>query len=70
MNDSFDNATSFDSRWKDDGLGWHGRQGAEGKSFDGAAESKPAWQELGETLKRYVEGYACGYVCAGGSRSR
>mmetsp|Transcript_4940 Transcript_4940/g.10616 ORF Transcript_4940/g.10616 Transcript_4940/m.10616 type:complete len:83 (+) Transcript_4940:291-539(+) len=69
MSDSFD-AASFDSRWRDDGLGWHGRRGADGKqgANDGGSDDdgkRPGWVRLAEMARRYVEGYACGRACAG-----
>ncbi len=66
MSDSFD-AASFDSRWRDDGLGWHGRRGADGKQGaddSGSDDGKPGWERLDEMVRRYVEGYACGRACA------
>mmetsp|Transcript_22898 Transcript_22898/g.55208 ORF Transcript_22898/g.55208 Transcript_22898/m.55208 type:complete len:91 (+) Transcript_22898:76-348(+) len=71
-NESFDDVASFDSRWRDDGLGWHGRRGADG---DAAAENESkesafGLATLGEAIRRYVEGYACvGNACSAGGLS-
>eukprot|EP00579_Thalassiosira_antarctica_P007421 CAMPEP_0201887278 /NCGR_PEP_ID=MMETSP0902-20130614/24537_1 /ASSEMBLY_ACC=CAM_ASM_000551 /TAXON_ID=420261 /ORGANISM="Thalassiosira antarctica, Strain CCMP982" /LENGTH=65 /DNA_ID=CAMNT_0048417167 /DNA_START=211 /DNA_END=408 /DNA_ORIENTATION=+ len=65
MTDSLDHVPSYDSRWEDDGTGWHGRPGVDGKV---ASENEPA--SLGAKLQQIVEGFACGYICAGGSKAK
>ena len=61
MTDSFD-AASYDSRWKNDGLGWHGRH-------DGDAEptEQSVFEAMAAKVRFYVGSYACGDVCTSGS---
>eukprot|EP00585_Thalassiosira_rotula_P002967 CAMPEP_0196152290 /NCGR_PEP_ID=MMETSP0910-20130528/35224_1 /TAXON_ID=49265 /ORGANISM="Thalassiosira rotula, Strain GSO102" /LENGTH=67 /DNA_ID=CAMNT_0041415851 /DNA_START=112 /DNA_END=315 /DNA_ORIENTATION=- len=63
---SLDHVASYDSRWEDDGTGWHGRPGVDGKAT--AEGKKPA--SLGSMLQQIVEGFSCGSVCSGGLNAK
>lgn len=63
---SFDDATSFDSRWKNDGLGWHGRH----ENADVEPTEQSVLEVVTAKLRFYVGNYAtCGNVCAVASGS-